>query len=1019
MGLDGARAVGVLSSLATSIDKVDEAQEIANKSFAEGVSVTEEYNVVNNNLQAQLEKAREAMKNKRLELGEKLYPVLLHITKASTGFINTLGNLITFTANNKAFVLSLVGAWVTYTIAVNKATVATVLKAAKTKAINVILSTGKIIYLATAAAYNAIAGNATRAAAAQQLLKASFASTPWGAILTAVTALAVGIYAFATRTTEAEKALKRFNEESAKSEAEARFLFDALAKATVGSNEYKDILQKLKELYPEIINGMINEQGELQNVDKAYRLVISSIREKIALQIKEQAVQDAYAKDINERNEQASDIFRKLSSQKIPETIQKAFMKDLEDMIKAGETNLTKIQAELGEKYKNINFSAGGMGFAPIWKDMLKMIESSKELNKDLKEIELTMGTIVETNDPIKELNDQIKSLQLQLSFAKTDGEKKNLQEQINLLKQKIELQKQSKTQQPNTEQSTGEKVQTTTASPAGDGGKAGEKLLKEKEKFYQKIEQLREKDLLAQMSSYQKEKYEIEKHYDELIKEAKKYKDEKLATELEDKKQTAVEEVTTKHLEKYQKLINEIAEKQAKMQGEGETNSLLSAIAGSQKKWQEHIAEIEKTITLLKQLKQQASDPVEISSYDSMISDLETTKGKAETQEQSETTNVIKAKLKEISDTLLSEKEKQIQEIKDRYEKEIEIAKAAAEQLKEINAEQNASQIEQAEELIEQLNEKMEEELEKMEGDDGTKSFFQMIFGITDEEMDNMEANWQTVCDKVTDKLHSVASTITDFVKTMDQIQTNAENKELKDFKKLQDDKLKALKKQYDSGIISLDAYNTQKEKIETETDAKEKQLQKEQFRRQKTMSIIQATIDGIAGAVKSFNSLPAPYGFIPMAISIAITAAQIAAIASQPEPFAKGGYIDNEKIIRAGEKGKEWIASHSLLQNKETAPIIAALEDYQKGNKLPFNALQFSTPTASITDDRELLSAVYPSGNSSQINNIYLEEINQGIANLTQYLSDPKNRQTTINRQVMSDFNEEENTLRNLANI
>jgi hypothetical protein len=293
------------------------------------------------------------------------------------------------------------------------------------------------------------------------------------------------------------------------------------------------------------------------------------------------------------------------------------------------------------------------------------------------------------------------------------------------------------------------------------------------------------------------------------------------------------------------------------------------------------------------------------------------------------------------------------------------------------------------------------------------------MFFRITDDEWEKMKEDWQYAVDLVADKVHSMASNIMGFVKTIDQFRTNSENRELKDFKKLQDDKLKALKKQYDSGIISLDEYNAKKEKIETETEEREKAVAKEQFRRQKRQATITAIIDGLVAAVKSFANAGFPAGIALAAASLVATTANVVAIQSQPEPFAKGGYVENEKIIRAGEKGKEWIASNSLIRNRETAPIIAALEDYQKGNKLPFNALQFATPTASIVDDRELLSAVYPANNNSQINNAYLEEINQGIANLNQYLSDPKNRQTTINREIMSDFNEEENTLRTLANI
>ena len=61
MGLDGARATGVLSAMAGSIDKIDEAQRVANQSMSEGVSITNEYNIKNNNLAAQLEKGKKTI----------------------------------------------------------------------------------------------------------------------------------------------------------------------------------------------------------------------------------------------------------------------------------------------------------------------------------------------------------------------------------------------------------------------------------------------------------------------------------------------------------------------------------------------------------------------------------------------------------------------------------------------------------------------------------------------------------------------------------------------------------------------------------------------------------------------------------------------------------------------------------------------------------------------------------------------------------------------------------------------
>lgn len=56
LGIDGARAVQVMSALAANTDKIRTEQELANKAMDEGISLTNEYNIKNNNLAAGYQK---------------------------------------------------------------------------------------------------------------------------------------------------------------------------------------------------------------------------------------------------------------------------------------------------------------------------------------------------------------------------------------------------------------------------------------------------------------------------------------------------------------------------------------------------------------------------------------------------------------------------------------------------------------------------------------------------------------------------------------------------------------------------------------------------------------------------------------------------------------------------------------------------------------------------------------------------------------------------------------------------
>lgn len=61
LGLDGARAIGVITSMANNLDKVREKQALANQAMADGTSLTNEYNIKNENLAAGWERLQRAI----------------------------------------------------------------------------------------------------------------------------------------------------------------------------------------------------------------------------------------------------------------------------------------------------------------------------------------------------------------------------------------------------------------------------------------------------------------------------------------------------------------------------------------------------------------------------------------------------------------------------------------------------------------------------------------------------------------------------------------------------------------------------------------------------------------------------------------------------------------------------------------------------------------------------------------------------------------------------------------------
>lgn len=118
-----------------------------------------------------------------------------------------------------------------------------------------------------------------------------------------------------------------------------------------------------------------------------------------------------------------------------------------------------------------------------------------------------------------------------------------------------------------------------------------------------------------------------------------------------------------------------------------------------------------------------------------------------------------------------------------------------------------------------------------------------------------------------------------------------NIENASLDRYKNDQNEKKKALKQRLDAGKISQEQYNAQVGQMDEELKKKEVDLQREQAKREKAMSIFSAILS-TASAIIGFLANPGGYpGIALSAVAGIMGAAQIAAIAAQPLPqFAAG---------------------------------------------------------------------------------------------------------------------------------
>lgn len=124
MGTDGARASQVIAALAGNVEMVKKQQQAANVAFKQGTSVTKEYNIQNNTVQANLDKAKKGFHEMAVELGQKLAPAMKYAITGTSAMMHVLSSTISFISEYAATIISTTAAIVAYTVVVNASNIA-------------------------------------------------------------------------------------------------------------------------------------------------------------------------------------------------------------------------------------------------------------------------------------------------------------------------------------------------------------------------------------------------------------------------------------------------------------------------------------------------------------------------------------------------------------------------------------------------------------------------------------------------------------------------------------------------------------------------------------------------------------------------------------------------------------------------------------------------------------------------------------------------------------------------------
>lgn len=314
MGLEGTRAVGVLSSVASNLDQVREAQATATQSYQDGTSVLNEFNVQNNTVQAGLDKAKKQFDDMCIELGEKLMPIAKYSVSLTSMGIKTLYVLIEYVSKHIVVLAALATTMLVY----NNVLTATMIKE---KAWLVIRNTSKVLNVALTAStrllrsalltleltYKRLRYGVEAYRLAMEKAKLASLTNPWAALATVLTVVGIAVYS-AVKAWQAHKKAVHDNLQSVK-------------EANAIKKQQEAINKRVAESY-------IDEKTRVQQLTKIIRSNAFSIGERrSAIAELQKIIPDYHAsiskegKLFNENTKSINDYIKKLDQAAMAEAI--------------------------------------------------------------------------------------------------------------------------------------------------------------------------------------------------------------------------------------------------------------------------------------------------------------------------------------------------------------------------------------------------------------------------------------------------------------------------------------------------------------------------------------------------------------------------------------------------------------------------------------------------------------------------------------------------------------------------
>ena len=291
MKLEGTRAVGVLSSVASHLDQVREAQTVAFNAYNEGSSVLDEFNVQNNTVQAGIDKAKKQFLDLSIELGEKLLPLVKQGISTGSLAVKSLSAITNFIISHRRALITLTATVAAYVAGV-KLSVLWNKRAVATEKMLVIWHAIQDKWLMTIMLRHAVLNGAmSKTVALQKMLNIVIGANPLGAFLAVITAVTTALVLYRQKLDDAAIAQNKINDikkeaaaKSAEEETHIRTLIDAAKDETLSLNERRKAVNKLNQIIPNYNAQLDTTTGKYKASKKALDSYLKSLQRKYELE---------------------------------------------------------------------------------------------------------------------------------------------------------------------------------------------------------------------------------------------------------------------------------------------------------------------------------------------------------------------------------------------------------------------------------------------------------------------------------------------------------------------------------------------------------------------------------------------------------------------------------------------------------------------------------------------------------------------------------------------------------------